>query len=76
MKICYDSCFIVIGVTTDSFFVLAFVFLGIFFRNSLKGAELVPPFAASIMAKFKHLLWKGVGNILKRSSIEGYGDSE
>lgn len=41
-------------------FLLAFIFLGIFFRDSLKGAELVPPFAASIMAKFKHLLWKGV----------------
>lgn len=47
-----------------------------FFQNSFKGAELVPPFAASIMANFEHLLWKGVGNILKRSFTEGYGDSE
>jgi len=61
---------------TDYFFYLPLYFSAFFFRNSLKGAELVPPFAASIMAKFEHLLWKGVGNILKRSFTEGYGDSE
>ena len=76
MNICYDSCFIVIGVTSDYLFYLPLYFSVFFFQNLFKGAELVPPFAASIMANFEHLLWKGVGNILKRSFTDGYGDSE
>ena len=44
-----------------------------FFGNRLR--ELVPPFTASIVAKFEQFLWERFGNILKRS-FKGHKNSE
>ena len=49
------------NVTTPLRLLLAFEFLGTISR------ELVPPFAASITAKFERFLWERFGNILERS---------
>ena len=45
----------------------------LFWGNRLR--ELVPPFTASIMAKFQQFLWERFGNILERS-FQGHKNSE
>ena len=57
------------NVTTPLRLLLAFEFLGTVSR------ELVPPFAASITAKFERFLWERFGNILERS-FKGLKNSE